>query len=131
MLLPLAPPPTTTTSACAGISTDPSFGGWTFGAPILSLPDRRLTGHGHLPPLRSREPRRCAVLQLVRRAAHRRSGHRARGAKDGDGGVLRRGRLDRAGRAVRPGGAEEHDGPLLRRRARAGRTPRRQGREGD
>ena len=124
MLVPMAPPPTTTASACPGISTDPSYR-------LAGFQPRRLTANGHMYPLRPREPRRCAVLQLLRRAARRRSSVRPRGAKDGDRAVLRRGRLDRARRAVRPGGAARHDGPVLRGRAGAGRAPRRQRREGD
>ena len=94
------------------------------GAPVGSGRDGRVLG------VRSAQCGRGAVLRLLRRApclgAQRVS---PRSAQDGDGGVHRSGRLDRAGLAARPGGTADLDEPLLRGDAGAGRASRREGRQ--
>ena len=114
------------TSAAAG--RFPARAGSGQSAAGTSVVDSR---HAPVSEMWPGEPRRRPLLQLLRAGADRRAGAASGDAKDGHGHLLRRGRVDRARRAPRPGGDARHDGPLLCRRPGAGGTAGRRRREGD
>ena len=87
-----------------------------------------LGSRADLRELRSGERGRLPLLPLLRGAA-RDCGARARAAKDGDGAVLRRDRLDRTGRVDGSGGAAGAAGAVLRADEGDRRGTRRHGRE--
>ena len=84
--------------------------------------------HACVPELPSREPRRCRLLHGMCGASGTTSGG-PRGPQDRHRRVLRRHRLDGAGRAARPRVLREVMASLLRGDAGRDRAPRRHGRE--